>query len=231
MTVIYAGDLHGNLEAIKALDDRASQARAEAIVQVGDFGCLWLDGVDEYFKSRQSDIPWFTCGGNHENYDNWNQAPYISGSNMSRLLPNVYWVKRSTCKIIGGKNHLFLGGAESTDKQLRIEGETWWQQEMPTYQDLLTFSQALEDEKPEVVVTHDGPEFVLDWMEEDYGSNLSRDLQSILTHSSHKPDEWYFGHYHSFQAIKPQNDHRLPNTLFVCCGYDGEAWCNDTPIL
>lgn len=225
MSRLYAGDLHGDLDAIKHVDACASKIDATAVVQVGDFGCLWLPGVDEYFQSRSSKIPWYTCGGNHENYDNWHKAPSY-GTNMSKLLPNVYWVHRGMCQIIEGKNHLFLGGAHSIDKHLRVEGKTWWKQEMPTYQELVTFSGALDSQKPDVVVTHDGPQDIVAQMGFDWGSNLSRDLQSILDNSDHSPANWYFGHYHAFEQVVSVGYSYAYNNdeKFACCGVHGEFW-------
>ena len=220
-TVMYVGDLHGDLDAIKNVEIWADEINAEAIVQVGDFGCLWFNDVDEYFNTRLSKRPWYTCGGNHDNYDNWRVSSplYLNRFNSLELLPNVYWIKRGHCQEIGNRKHLFLGGATSPDKLQRIEGKTWWEYEMPTYQELRTFSEELDNEKPDVVITHDGPaNIVKDMLGINWDSALSRDLQNILDNSTHKPKHWYFGHYHKF--IQEQKE----DTLFSCCGAHGEAF-------
>jgi len=223
MTILYVGDLHGDLNAMKDIDQRATNDGVAAIVQVGDFGFLWktkgrLTDFDEYLYSRQSNIPLYTCGGNHENYDNWDRQLVLPNDCYTTLASNVFWMHRGSCLVIDGKKHLFLGGAQSTDKHLRVEGKTWWKQEMPTYQDLLMFSEALEVEKPDFVVTHDGPQDVVREMGFDWDSNLSRDLQGILDNSNHSPAKWYFGHYHTWQM------NYFGNSGFYCCGAHGDGW-------
>ena len=216
MSIIYAGDLHGDLSAINKIDELANTSNAKAIVQVGDFGCRWLDNVDEYFATRTSTIPWFTCGGNHENYDNWEASPKIA-SNLTELLPNVYWVARGTCHNIDGKKHLFLGGAVSTDKHLRTAGVNWWPQEEPTNQELQMFCDALDNEMPDVVITHDGPQDIItNVLGLDWSSNLARDLQNIINISSHRPAFWAFGHYHRLMQANLE-------TTYACCGLHGEV--------
>ena len=225
MSIIYAGDLHGDLSAIEKIDQLANKSNAKAIVQVGDFGCRWLPNVDEYFTTRTSQVPWYTCGGNHDNYDNWEASPKVA-PNLTELLPNVYWAARGTCHNIDGIKHLFLGGAVSTDKHRRTAGVDWWPQEEPTNQELQMFCDALDNEMPDVVVTHDGPQdIVTNVLGLDWGSNLARDLQNINNISSHRPTFWAFGHYHKLMQVGYYHKLIQANleTTYACCGLHGEV--------
>ena len=142
--IFYAGDTHGRIHHITDIDNAAMEAGAEYVVQVGDFGCRWPGSpcaIFKYFEKRarknRAGPTWITCGGNHDNWDKWNQLSAEQGHpDLVELAPGCFYAQRGSVHSLGGVKHIFCGGAESTDKHMRTAGTDWWAAETPTYSDL-----------------------------------------------------------------------------------------------
>lgn len=234
MTILYVGDIHGEVDAVAKIDRLAVDMGVDTVVQVGDFGIWWPKSgtpLAKYFNKRarqeRTGPTWYTCGGNHENYDKWLelQSGQKASAALIELAPGVHWVRRGRMITLEGQSHLFMGGAESVDKHHRTEGASWWAYESPTYEEFSTFFSALEDEKPEVVVTHDAPTFV-DCVGGGHASGRDsqttpRNLQNIWNVSTHRPAQWYFGHHHVLEKWESEG------TTFKCCGLGGQYWAGE----
>ena len=221
--IYYVGDLHGRVEDMMKIDRAAIAAGVSYVVQVGDFGIRWPGkqcSMFKYFEKRSRKIEnpptWITCGGNHENWDKWLTLAYKQGDpDLVELAPGCYYAKRGSVHSIDGIKHLFLGGTESTDKHLRIEGKSWWKEESPVYSDFVLAMENLEKHKPEVLVTHDVPAFVDTLFPARQALPTAKSLENLFTHSEHKPLRWYYGHYHSMLKEK------RGDTTFMGCGFHG----------
>ena len=95
-----------------------------------------------------------------------------------------------------------MGGAESTDKELRKEGESWWAREMPSVEEYEEAVANLERCGGEVdyVLTHCAPETTLCALNMDRvyfrsGNELTQFFDTLAQTIRFKG--WYFGHYHS----------------------------------
>jgi Icc-related predicted phosphoesterase len=247
MAIVYCGDLHGRSNDIGRIVQKAEARGDNYIVQVGDFGTFFpsnserklfkKDGIirgwksndtslDAWIKKRARQGKWttkiLTCGGNH---DNWTILDQLEGEqgypNMVELVPEsgVYYVPRGTTVDIDGISHLFLGGAESTDKYHRIEGlDLWNNREEASNLEFEKFSLALEEHKPDTVVTHDAPARVEIYRMRRGQSITSNTLETILSLSDYKPKNWVFGHHHLLERWK------VEGTKFFCCGLHGQYW-------
>lgn len=227
--ILYVGDLHGSTYAARKIDEWAVANGVTSIVQVGDFGLLWrgLDDYEEsfysYFYCREPSLPtWYVCDGNHENHTAWRTLAERQGNpDLVELLPNCYWVQRGKIISLEGKKHLFFGGAESIDRHNRTEGTSWWPEETPTNSEFNSFFEAIEDEKPDVIVTHDAPKDIDIWRVDGRNSATPRTLGQIWNSLTHRPTYWMFGHHHILERW------RLNDTDFFCCGIEGEGWIID----
>jgi len=224
--IYYVGDIHGRVDDVAAIDRAAIKAGAEIVVQVGDFGIHWPEAkpcpINKYFEKRKRQgrpgPVWYTCGGNHDNWDKLNKLSAAQNSaSLVELAPDCYYVPRGTIIVLDDKSHLFFGGAESTDKHHRTEGRNWWSEETPSAEEFQRFFDGME-QHPEVVVTHDAPLCV-----EIYRHGATRDrqptprnLENALKHCGHAPAYWYFGHHHILK------DWEIGLTKFSCCGFHGQ---------
>lgn len=236
--ILYAGDVHGRKGAVQSIDKAALKAGCKIVVQVGDFGILWDDPceITGYFNKRSrkgvhvpaigtvppNECPvWYTCAGNHDNYDAFNQKWEEAGqTDTYELAPGCFAVRRGGVIELGGQNHLFFGGALSIDKHFRIEGKSWWAEEMPTKAEFDRFFDSLNDFYPTVVVTHEAPARVnpISHHYDEHWKNeaVPKNLETALKHSEWSPDLWFFGHHHMMK------EWQIDGTKFVCCGLNGQ---------
>lgn len=126
------GDIHGHyrqyLENVKGI---------EYSVQLGDFGFEYdiLDNLDPAKHKVNS--------GNHDNYDKITNYPHYLGD-FGQLFLN-------------GIAIFFIRGAYSVDKQWRLPGVSWWEQEELTASQGYKCIELFKQVKPNIVVSHDLP--------------------------------------------------------------------------
>tara|TARA_B100000700_G_scaffold314480_1_gene401120 strand:+ start:106 stop:783 length:678 start_codon:yes stop_codon:yes gene_type:complete len=218
MMIFYVGDIHGKVDDVAAIDRAAIDAGVDIIVQVGDFGIHWNEGcaIARYFKTREQGPTWYTCGGNHDNWDLWQSLQESQDSNSVELAPGCFYVVRGQVVNLEGVNHIFFGGAESTDKRMRREGVSWWAAETPSREEFNTFFENMETARPEVVITHDAPLCIkIDRLDRDTNPT-PRNLQNVLDYCDHTPVRWYFGHHHMLESWE------VDGVKFSCCGLHGQ---------
>jgi hypothetical protein len=224
MTILYAGDIHGNVSAAASLDAKAKQLDAVAVVQCGDFGYFWpgQHKLQQYFEKRErqgkAGTPWYFCDGNHEQFPRLDFEWHQKGQpDVVELAKNVFHVRRGVALEIGGIKHVFCGGATSIDKHMRLQGESWWAEEEPTAEEYLRFFDAIQIHKPDVIVTHEAPSFVPLYKSARKNDPVAHNLQRILTLSDHRPKRWYFGHHHILSSWSTVAD-----VVFFSCGLEGQ---------
>jgi hypothetical protein len=221
--IYYAGDIHGVAAYVAEIDRKAVKHGIEVVVQVGDFGCRFVEGcpIVKYFEKRarqgRSGPTWYTCGGNHDNWPKWtSMAEAQDNPKIVELAPGCHFVPRGTSIELDGVKHLFFGGAESTDRPYRVEGEDWWPEESPSAEEFNKFFERMEADQPEVIVTHEAPLCVrLDRPGRD-SQPTPRNLQNVLKYNEHTPAYWYYGHHHCL------SHNTIEGTTFACCGLHGQ---------
>lgn len=207
--IIITGDIHGDWGPLNTLINRK---QPEKLIVCGDFG-YW----PHFHKSRKFHkfgTPWNQYGiknpkteiywidGNHENHEAITALIADHGRDKPIRMEEfkygkVYYMPRCITMKLNGINCLFIGGAVSIDKDSRIEGVSWWRNEVLSYSDYLN----LPEEKIEVVFSHTVPSCVMDEMP-DFTQFLADKFQDpscqILEEAfyRYKPKRWYFGHFH-----------------------------------
>lgn len=233
--ILYVGDIHGQLPAVIAIDRLALEVGVDAVVQVGDFGLGWPgdDPLAPWFRKRarqgRPGPVWYTIGGNHDNWPKWlaKAANHPADDPLVPLVPGCFYVRRGARVAIGGAGHAVLGGAESTDRHLRVEGKSWWPEETPTREDFERLFDSL-CEGVEVVVTHDAP---LETSTFDHGDRETqttpRTLQRLVEslEPGRRPSRWYFGHHHVHARFD------VHGTAYFGCGLEGEGFLGEEPIV
>jgi hypothetical protein len=235
VSVFVTGDLHGSL-GMHRLDSKrfpegTSLTKDDYLVVAGDFGLVWDFGAEElWWRDWLEARPWTTLfvDGNHENFEALSRLPVEGwhGGLVQRVSPSVIHLLRGQLFDLGGRTLFALGGAASVDRALRVPGESWWPQELPSEQELACARETLDGcgWKVDYVVTHQcassvipalydgailqGPDPLSDWMEE---------LEHRLVFKA-----WYFGHHHVDRFVPP--DHRCLYEDIVRLGELQEAW-------
>lgn len=156
MRILLVGDSHGSATWWQSsVSPAAVAARADLIVQLGDFG-YWPSATRFLDAVSGSHVPVWFLDGNHEHF------PSLWGGReeaKERSLPvevarNITYLPRGTRFSLEGISFAVLGGARSIDRTLRTPGESWFAEEAISEDDLIrTTSGPCVD----VLLSHDAP--------------------------------------------------------------------------
>ncbi len=124
--VLLIGDIHGEFSALK---DQIWRKQIDncCLICVGDFGVGFatpnkqlkdLENLNAFFQKRN--ILFLSIAGNHDDPSYFNGS--IDLSNL-KLLPDYTMIS------INDERFLFVGGAVSIDRRLRVPNMTWWEGE------------------------------------------------------------------------------------------------------
>lgn len=228
MAILYVGDLHGKVNILGDIIQSAEAKGFTAIIQVGDFGFgfpdnCWNDFLEKRARQQKWKVPIYTCFGNHDNWNRIYQMREEQASDKVELVQGsgVYFVSRGTVLEIDNISHIFMGGAESTDKHKRVENVSWWDLEQPTHKEFELFFNNLEDQKPDTIVAHEAPLRIDLKRARRNDSYTAKTLENALKLSDHQPRNYVFGHHHILNRWK------VGRTKYFCCGFHGEYWLRD----
>jgi len=214
------GDTHRKIDSDKVFNTTKVKNNDYLII-AGDFGFVWYNEEDR--KGFYEDIRLldnlnklgFTIlfiDGNHENFDMLSNFPYKNhfGGKVQVLRPNVFHLCRGELYKIEGKRIFTFGGAVSIDKNLRVEGHSWWSQEVPKYSEFLHGHDTLDKcgNKVDYVITHCAPTRVLYYLDATYREDsVTQGLDTFVDRVEFR--KWIFGHYHKdidFNAFAFENE-------------------------
>jgi hypothetical protein len=215
MKVLVLGDCHGEWTAMNLVIAKAMKEHSDIthIVQVGDFGYAW-PGIkplklsrsyftDEELDKLENEIVKLWLDGNHENFTKLVE-------DCGDWQPGWRWMSRGEVLKIEHYRLMFFGGAESWDRDRRIEGVSWWSDEQITY---MQTASALGRGHIDAIFSHEHPS-CFSYSDNRYGSDdvsqgAKLSLQAL--HDEYKPAFWFFGHHH-------RGDQKLEHdTLWTCC--------------
>lgn len=199
-TYCITGDTHGDLDF--RIFYEARKAGYTNIFICGDWGYIWDGSFKEdkrldYLSTIGLNI-YFVCG-NHENFDLLYKYPIVEfkGGKAHKIRDNIYHLMRGEIFTFENKKVLAFGGANSTDKYLRKEGSSWWQQEVPNEleKENARTNLAKHSNKVDYIITHTGHTRILNDMS---GSYRIDDVSEFLSEIFHTVDFkwWYHGHMH-----------------------------------
>jgi Icc-related predicted phosphoesterase len=188
--IIVTGDLHNEFDQLNTLIANRIHYGLEMVICCGDFGfwpkVKWAKPM-EFIKPKNVKVLW--CDGNHENH--WQ----LKLRESDEIVKNVIYMPRgSHITLSDGRNVLFMGGADSIDKDARMLGIDWFPDEVISMSDMVD----LPDINIDIVISHTCPYELTDKMLEynpyKIGDPSTHALQIIL--EKYKPKLWYFGHWH-----------------------------------
>lgn len=163
----------------------------ESIIQVGDFGIgKEFEKYDKKFNLEYDDC--YMIHGNHEYFDKFNKYEQSVHYEDWNFVPAGH--------VIG--KVLFIGGANSVDRDYRIKNNLpWYAEEEIDEKEKESVRKAIRDNDIEVVISHDCPvSFNMSYAclpqfgGEDKQDSCRMFLQEVLEEA--QPRHWYFGHWH-----------------------------------
>ena len=216
MSIYITGDTHGTedwekLNTRNFPEQKLMDPSRDYLIVVGDFGGIW-DGAnqDEYIIKTYNKRNFTTLfiDGNHENHDLLDEYPVEEwhGGKVHKISDRVIHLVRGQVFDIDGITFFTMGGAESTDKQYRKEGESWWAREMPSAEEYEEAVKNLEahGNKVDIVLTHCAPEkTVADLKMPGFYVRAQNELTDFLDKiaATVNYEHWVFGHYHMDEDV------------------------------
>lgn len=209
--------------------EQKEMTKEDFLIILGDFGLVWdYRGANKNEKywldwlERKSFTTLF-IDGNHDNFSRLNsyETSEFYGGKCNFIRPSVIRLKRGQVFNLQGKKFFTFGGAKSHDirdgilepgdprikkwnkdynKMFRINGVSWWKEELPSQEEMDEGIHNLskENNRVDYILTHCPPTSILKQM--DGGSGLyqadilSDYLQTIKENVEYK--KWLFGHMH-----------------------------------
>ena len=191
MKILITGDIHGEFGSLNIL---INKKRPDLIICCGDFGywpkMKWKNMKYIYdIKLHGAKLLW--VDGNHE--DHWS----IRDRTTDELEPGIIYMPRgSTYTLPDDRTIMFMGGADSIDKQWRRVGYNWFAEEIITQKDLMN----LPDIKVDIFITHTCPVELVEDLLIKYPEKKLEPSNYALSElwKIYKPDLWFFGHFHQY---------------------------------
>lgn len=229
--VFVTGDIHGNVD-IKKLNTKSwleqkELTKDDVLIQLGDFGNYWAGDKEEAYWLNWIAAKRFTFAfidGNHDNHqmiwdlpqeEKWGGIVHID----HRKAGDIIYLRRGEIYTINGKKILTIGGANSTDKHLRVEHLNWWATETLSKEDENRAMDNLDlnDRKVDFILTHTCPDYMVHKFTEN-ARRIHDPVSQFLAHIENTTEfkEWHFGHMHRDWIETDEN-----NQLFQC-HYNGE---------
>ena len=201
--IIIIGDVHRDFGILNAF---INKHRPKMIISCGDFG--YWPRIKEKSKGNRppkpltvktGDTKVYFCDGNHEDHWSLNQLE------NNEVYPNVFYMKRgSVLTLHDGRNCLFMGGAQSIDRDMRLEGFDWFPEEEISWKDMENLPDP--NTKIDIVISHTCPSDIISQIG-GYNTTVEDWSRKALSHirQLYLPDLWYFGHFHMFKTFYALN--------------------------
>lgn len=177
----FIGDVHAKFDNYSRIISTSLPT-----IQVGDFGC----GFKPVPEMLEKDT---FIRGNHDN-------PEICKSTKGWIADGHY-----------DGSIFYVGGAFSIDRFNRTAGIDWWPDEELDIGEFYSIMDNYEQIKPNIVVSHDGPVPIINYIMGHHNFDNSRTQQALtsLLHI-HTPKLWIFGHHHK------SYDETINGCRFIC---------------
>lgn len=207
--IYVTGDIHGDLERFKSKAMKRLK-KGDTLIVCGDFGFVW-DGS----KKEEKALKWLGkrpyqilfVEGTHDNLDLLAGYPEESykGGKARHIWGNVWYLLRGEVYRIEDDDIFAFGGGESPDMDVRVEGETWWQGELPNAEEIRYAKENLKKHGNVVdyIITHSPSAKVQGFLDMDHirTDQLGAFLDEVARDVRYK--QWYFGRYHMDKVIPP----------------------------
>ena len=205
------GDVHGQLAPFERLDREYLWKPGDMLIICGDF-CLKRDrAAENAFLDALAERPYLILfvDGNHEDFPALNALPVEEwhGGKVHRLRPNVLHLMRGQIFTLCGRTFFTMGGAYSIDRAVRVKGQSWWDEEIPSDAELDEAGANLLacGKRVDYVLTHQMPAELIRWkmhaVPDPHEQSLIGFLDYVLFDIQF--EHWYCGHWHEDIPLLP----------------------------
>ncbi len=197
MKILVVGDIHGNFGKLNSL---INKQKPDILFLLGDVAIFW-NGKNYMDEIKTGNTKVYFLMGNHSDHD---YAEEHYGRNFIEpieITKNIYYCGIGSSLQVENKTILFAGGADSIDKQFRLPGRTWFQQEYFNNKDYNFIMNNYANQKIDIIMSHSCPAsmayHLITFRNEKYNDPSYAGLEELLDYFH--PKKWYFGHFHKFE--------------------------------
>lgn len=210
--IYVTGDTHIPVDVQKLNSKRFPEQKdmtdRDYLIICGDFGGVWDNSNEEKYWLKWFANKNFTTlfiDGNHENHQMLNENfPVVDfcGGKAHKINDKILHLMRGQIFDIDGKKIFAFGGASSHDKKYRKEGINWWNEELPTKEEIEKAIESLNanDWSVDVMITHCISNSIQELISSKYDKNILTDFFETIENKV-KYERWFFGHYHIDKEI------------------------------
>lgn len=218
--IYITGDIHGDYSRFKSPALRKLK-KNDALIICGDFGFIWDGGKAEkklLKKIGRKRYNVLFVEGSHENYDLLEQYEVSEwcGGKTRVISGRLRQLMRGQVYEIAEKTVFAMGGGQSDDSADLIEGQNWWQREIPTEEELAEAAENLEKAGNSVdfIVTYEPPAKLHDFIDHKGGdvNHINTFLNSIYENAEFS--KWFFGKLHLNKLVPPKY-HAVYDSIIV----------------
>ena len=223
--LFITGDTHGSLELKKLSNKNFPLAREltkdDIIIICGDAGFLWNNTKEtQYWDDWAEDRPFtiISCFGNHSNYTALRSIPITTwnGAKVRKVRPHVMYIENGEILTLNNQTFFFQGGAHSIDKAYRTLGISYWEEEIPYYQEFQHAAANLQkyNDKIDYIISHTGPNSLVHHLfpYEDATDPVTNFLEKYVNDCV-EFKRWFLGHFHIDRSYENQKYNILYNDI------------------
>ena len=208
--IYITGDIHADISRFKNPALRKLR-KQDALIICGDFGFIWDGSKKEKKLLRKiGKLPYniLFVEGSHENYDLLEKYEVSEwcGGKTRQISGRLRQLMRGQIYEIAEKTVFTFGGGQSDDTYELVEGQNWWQREIPNEEELAEGLENLEKAGNTVdfVVTYEPPSSLRDFLITDKTdrNHINTYLNGIFEKLTFKG--WFFGKLHINKLIPPK---------------------------
>lgn len=221
--IFICGDTHGmrDIKKLKILCNTENLDFGDYVIICGDAGIVWSDELTkthiEFYESLGVNI--LFVDGNHENFDKLKHYPMETwcGGLTHKISTHIRFLMRGQLFNILGRSILTIGGANSHDREYRVNHVSWWWEEAISDYDieLALKNLAKVNNKVDYIITHTpcgdfanklyqlftqcGEHFPFYLSEKLNRNDSGLKLDAIAKTAKYK--RWFCGHWHIDEQI------------------------------
>lgn len=159
--VYITGDTHADFSRF-TISTAKKIKKGDTLIVCGDFGFVWNGSNSENSVLKKMNKLPFTVAfidGKHENFDLLSAYPTVewNGGKAHQIRDKVLHLQRGELFTIENERYFVFGGGESTDHDMREKSVSWWEEEMPSADEMLYGIEQLNRAGNEVdyILTHE----------------------------------------------------------------------------
>lgn len=208
--ICVTGDMHGDYSRFNDKNIKKLK-KGDFLIVCGDFGFVW-DGSkkEKRILKRIGRKRFYTMfvEGCHENYDLLENYPEedFCGGRVNVISGRLMHMKRGSMFDLQGHKFFAFGGGQTKEIDIRRESSTWWEQELPTPEEVKHGIAVLKENgsAADYIITHEPPASMKEFLgfEVRQISHMHTFFDAVKNDCSFKM--WFFGKAHKNKLIPPR---------------------------